>query len=123
VRRITILGAGIPVANAGVFGYLVLFGLAMAALQTDRLGPLLLPLTLLAVSAVGVLFSLYLTSLQLFVIKIPETGAPALCFWCMTSALIQAAIFVALLIDARAWRGASARTRGRALPGPTPRAR
>jgi uncharacterized membrane protein len=79
--------AGVEVSLIGVIGYTLLLGVALAALQpsqTERRGAVAL-FTLLA--AVGVLFTVYLTSLELFVIH-------ALCRWCLGSA----AIIVTLLI-------------------------
>lgn len=50
---------------------------------------------LLALAAAGVLFSAYLTLLEAFIIR-------AWCFWCVTSAVIAAAIFLtAVLADRR----------------------
>jgi uncharacterized membrane protein len=72
---------GVPVSFIGLAGYLVLFALALAALQTW--GPT--HRRLLAVSFVlalgGVGFSAYLTYLELFVIQ-------ALCSWCVASAIL-----------------------------------
>jgi uncharacterized membrane protein len=78
---------GVDVALLGLIGYLGLFGLALAGLQpgmTNRRG---VAVTLLAASAAGVLFAGYLTYLELFVIH-------AICFWCVTSAVIITMICV-----------------------------
>lgn len=93
--------AAIPVAFLGVAGYTLLFILGLISLQTDRLGPLPLFPVFLTLSSFGALFSIYLASLQLFVIKIPGTNDPAICFWCMLSALTQWSIWAALIVD---WR-------------------
>jgi uncharacterized membrane protein len=46
-----------------------------------------------------VLFALYLTALELFVIH-------AICRWCVGSALIIALLFIASMLDLRRFRGA-----------------
>jgi len=72
---------GIPVAFIGLAGYLVLLGLAVAALQTW--GPphrrLLAISFVLALGGLG--FSAYLTYIELFVIE-------AICNWCVASAIL-----------------------------------
>jgi len=60
--------------------------------QVERRRPALL---LAGLAAGGVLFTLYLTSLELFVIH-------AICRWCVGSALIITGVFVAALLDRRA---------------------
>jgi len=77
---------GVPVALFGVVGYAVILGVALVALQPARLsrrGPGLLLATL---ATGGLLFSAWLTYLELFVIH-------AICRWCVVSALIRAAIW------------------------------
>ncbi|HXH62586.1 MAG TPA: vitamin K epoxide reductase family protein, partial [Gemmatimonadales bacterium] len=74
----------------GVIGYAAIFAIAYTGLQSawaGRRGPTLL---LAALAAGGVLFTGYLTYLELFVIH-------AICRWCMGSAAIIAAICVAAL--------------------------
>ncbi len=94
---------GLPVAGYGVAGYLVLLAIALYGLGPDRVarpGPTRL---LALLSGVGVLFSAYLFSLELFVIH-------AICRWCTASAAIIAAICavsgLALLGERRAGAGA-----------------
>jgi uncharacterized membrane protein len=72
---------GVPVAFIGLAGYLLLLGLALAALQTW--GPTHRRLLALGfVFALGGFgFSAYLTYLELYVIQ-------ALCNWCVTSAVL-----------------------------------
>src|SRR5690349_11537376 len=65
---------GVPVAYTGVAGYLVLLVLALWSLSAER--PAGLRALLLGFASAGLLFSLYLSYLQLFVIK-------AICFWCV----------------------------------------
>ena len=82
--------AGVPVAFVGVIGYAAIFAVAYVGLQpawAARRGPTLL---LAALAAGGVLFTGYLTYLELFVIH-------AICRWCVTSAAIIVAICVVAL--------------------------
>ena len=77
---------GIDVALIGVLGYLVLLGLALLALQPRFAGPAW-PARLLAVLAgIALLFTLYLTGLELFVIH-------AICRYCVASAVVIVLIF------------------------------
>ena len=85
---------GVEVSLIGVIGYAVMLVLAFLALQpryTGRSGPVNL-LVLLAGGAL--LFSAYLTGLELFVIH-------AICRWCVTSAVIILAVFGLALYDRR----------------------
>ncbi|MGE5850759.1 MAG: vitamin K epoxide reductase family protein [Candidatus Methylomirabilota bacterium] len=72
---------GVPVAFIGLAGYLVLMGLAMAALMAEGADQRrLLGLGfLLALGGFG--FSVYLTYLELYIIE-------AICMWCVISALL-----------------------------------
>ena len=86
--------AGVEVALIGVLGYAGLLGLSLAALQPGLAGRRW-PATLLAILAgIGVLFTVYLTYLELFVIH-------AICRWCVASGVIILAIFVVALLDLR----------------------
>jgi uncharacterized membrane protein len=85
---------GVEVSLIGVIGYALLLVVALVALQAgveDRRGPMRL-FTLLA--AGGVLFTAYLTFLELFVIH-------AICRWCVGSAVIIVSIFVLALMAQR----------------------
>lgn len=86
-----IMGIPIPTLGAGAYLLLILLGL-LAAREGDRQETYLL--ALFGVALVGLLFSAYLTYLELFVIK-------AICSWCVISAVIQLAVFV---LAALAWR-------------------
>lgn len=79
--------AGIPVAVLGLIFYLAV--LVLWALQRSAAGQWARPaaLALLGLAVFGVLFSVYLTLLELFVIH-------AICMWCLTSALITTLIMV-----------------------------
>jgi uncharacterized membrane protein len=83
--------AGVEVALIGVVGYVGLVLLGLASLQpvlARRRWPANLMVWL---SGLGVLFSLYLTYLELFVIH-------AICRWCVGSAVIITAVFVLSLL-------------------------
>ena len=85
---------GLPVAAWGLGFYIVTFVVAMAATQDrwlDERGPSVL---LVALSGWGVLFSGWLTWLELFVIH-------AICMWCVVSAVIVTLIFIASVLDLR----------------------
>jgi uncharacterized membrane protein len=85
---------GIDVALIGIGGYGVLLGLSLLTLHA---GPARGPAHwLLALSAVGLGFTLYLTYLELFVIH-------AICRWCVTSAFLITAIFGSALLERRAF--------------------
>lgn len=86
--------AGVPVALLGVIGYAAIFGVSVAGLHGDW-GTSRTPTRLIAILAgIGVLFSAYLTYLEAYVIH-------AWCRWCVSSALIVTAIFVAALVGMR----------------------
>ncbi len=78
---------GVPVAFYGVVGYAVLLVVALVGLQPTWLGRRGATLLLAALATGGVLFSAWLTYLELFVIH-------AICRWCVGSALIMTAIWV-----------------------------
>ena len=85
---------GIPVAFYGVVGYAVILAVALVGLQpawVPRRGPILL---IAALATGGVLFSAWLTYLELFVIH-------AICRWCVTSAVIMTAIWLVSFLALR----------------------
>jgi len=95
--------AGFDVALIGVLGYATLLVLTLAALQPP-LARRRWPATLLATLAgIGVLFTLYLTYLELFVIY-------AICRWCVASGVIILSILLVALLDLRRMARAGART-------------
>ncbi len=76
---------GIPVAFYGVAGYLAMLVVSLVGLQpawVSRREPMVL---LAAMSGLGLVFTLYLTYLELFVIH-------AICRWCVASAVVIAVI-------------------------------
>ncbi len=86
--------AGVEVALIGMVGYGALLLVSLASLQ-PALSTRRWPATALAVmSGVGVAFTLYLTYVELFVIR-------AICRWCVGSAAIIVAVLVVALIDLR----------------------
>ncbi len=105
---------GLPVAAWGLGFYIVVFGVALLSLQSRFADSLLVSWLLVALSGWGVLFSAWLTYLELFVIN-------AICMWCVISAIIVTLIFAAALWDLRSLRAelaaASAPTR-EGLPSP-----
>ena len=89
--------AGVPVAVLGLLMYLGL--LALTAGRIARLGGAgvreALPILTFALALGGVVYSGYLTYLELAVIH-------AICVWCVTSAAIVAALLVLTLPDVTA---------------------
>jgi len=83
---------GLEVALYGVVGYLVLLVLSMDTLR--RPAAAISSRLLLILSGAGLAFTIYLTYLELFVIK-------AICRWCVGSAVIITLIFIVALLD---WR-------------------
>ena len=84
--------AGVEVSLIGLIGYAGLLGVSLVALQpawARRRGP---ATVITALAGAGVLFTAYLTFLELFVIH-------AICRWCIGSAVIILAIFVVALMD------------------------
>lgn len=78
---------GVPVALYGVVGYAAILAVALVGLQRawlSRRGP---TLVLAALATIGLLFSAWLTYLELFVIR-------AICRWCVASAVIMTVIWV-----------------------------
>ena len=86
---------GVPVANWGVAYYALVFGLAFAA-TTERWGNSPgLDFSLWALTGWGVLFSAWLTYLELFVIH-------AVCRFCVVSAIAAIALFALTHVERRA---------------------
>jgi uncharacterized membrane protein len=81
---------GIPVAFYGVLGYAAILAVALVGLQPAWLGRRGPSFLLAALATGGVLFSGWLTYLELFVIH-------AICRWCVASAVIITAIWLVSL--------------------------
>lgn len=90
---------GLPVAAWGLGTYAVLFALSLMGVQERYDGSRPISMGLVALSGWSVLFSGWLTYLELFVIH-------AICMWCVISALLMVAIFIASVIDWRQTREA-----------------
>jgi uncharacterized membrane protein len=89
--------AGLPVAAWGLAAYVALFALAMAGTHERYDTSREISWLLVAISGWSVVFSGWLTYLELFVIR-------AICIWCVASALLMVAIFVASVVDLRGGR-------------------
>ena len=74
--------AGVPVALLGLVAYVVMLGLVAWDTEGARLAAATL-------AFVGLLFSLYLLALQLFVID-------AICVWCLANDIVVAPLLAAL---------------------------
>lgn len=85
---------GLPVAFYGVVGYLSIFVVALVALRPAALPERKWNVVLVGLATVGVLFTAYLTYLELFVIH-------AICRWCVGSAVIITAIWIVALVSLR----------------------
>jgi uncharacterized membrane protein len=85
---------GFPVAGWGVAYYVAMLGVALAGLAPALADSRRLSLAMAAATGIGVLFSLWLTYLELFVIH-------AICQWCVVSALLATALFVTWWLDLR----------------------
>ncbi len=92
---------GLPVASYGVGGYLMLFGVSLLGLQPNWLERREPTVALVALAGIGVAFTAYLSYLEAAVIQ-------AWCRWCLVSAGIITAIFVAALAGLREVPGQSA---------------
>lgn len=85
---------GFPVAAWGVFFYLDVFALALVGTLARFENTPLVSWLLVVWSTVGLLFSGWLTYLELAVIE-------AICIWCVISAVLVTAIFLLSLADLR----------------------
>ena len=101
--------AGVPVALLGLGGYVAILALAVAGGRVAWAAP-----GLLFAATVGLLYSGYLTWVELAVLH-------AVCLWCVTSAVLIAAITV--LATAQYLRGAAQPPPRQAGPAPRSAAR
>ena len=100
---------GLPVAFWGVAYYAFVLALSLASLQNRWTNSRALLLTLLVVTGWGVIFSGYLTYLELFVIH-------AICRYCVVSAAIAVVLFGLVLWD---WLAVSSKLKAE-IPSPKP---
>jgi uncharacterized membrane protein len=91
---------GLPVAAWGLFFYLDVFGVALVGTMPRLENEPLISIALAAEAAIGVIFSAWLTYLELAVIH-------AICIWCVTSAVIVLVIFLVSVADLREMRRAA----------------
>jgi uncharacterized membrane protein len=89
---------GLPVAVWGVGAYLAVLALALIGLQPPFAESRAISWLLVGLNAWNVLFSGWLTYLELYVID-------AICMWCVVSAVLMLVIFVLSLLDLRAVYG------------------
>ena len=85
---------GVPVAFYGVVGYVAILVIALVALRPAALPDRRWTLLLVVLSSGGVLFTAYLTYLELFVIH-------AICRWCVGSAIIITVIWIVSVLSLR----------------------
>ncbi|MGE5800818.1 MAG: vitamin K epoxide reductase family protein [Gemmatimonadota bacterium] len=96
---------GVPVAFYGVVGYLAILAAALVALRAAALLEPKWNQLLVGLATVGVLFTAYLTYLELFVIH-------AICRWCVGSAIIMTVIWILALLSLRKESGVRSRELG-----------
>jgi uncharacterized membrane protein len=104
---------GVPVAAWGIVYYVGVLALALAGLGSALADSRRVSQVLAVVTGTGLLFSLWLTYLELFVIN-------AICMWCVISAVLATVLFAISLLDLRevsalhdeALEAAAARLRG-----------
>ena len=85
---------GMPVAAWGAGFYVLLFAVALAGTSERFAEDPRVSLALVALTGWGVLFSAWLTYLELFVIH-------AICMWCVVSAILVTVLFGLSVVD---WR-------------------
>lgn len=90
---------GLPVAVWGVGYYALVFALALASVQDRFADSRGISLALVLLTGWGVVFSAWLTYLELFVIN-------AICQWCVVSAVLAALLFAICWLD---WRDGAPR--------------
>jgi uncharacterized membrane protein len=88
---------GLPVAAWGLLFYLDVFGVALLGTMPRWETEPVISIILVVEAAIGVLFSAWLTYLELAVIH-------AICIWCVTSAVIVLIILVVSVADLRETR-------------------
>ncbi|MCR4405017.1 MAG: vitamin K epoxide reductase family protein [Candidatus Acetothermia bacterium] len=83
---------GVPMSVMGLVGYAFILGAAVAALRLRGRGREWAKAAVYGFALVGLLYSGYLTYLELFMIR-------AICTWCVVSAAIVAAIFALAAVE------------------------
>ncbi len=78
---------GLPVAGWGVAWYVAVFLLAFLSTKPRFVAAMWPPRLLFLLAAGGLVFSAYLTYVELFVLD-------AICWWCVTSAVVTLVIFL-----------------------------
>ena len=79
--------AGVPISLLGLLAFIALFLSTVARGRVPEDLNVHIPLAVFGISLIGVLFSAYLTYLELFVIL-------AVCKWCVGSAVIMTVLFL-----------------------------
>src|SRR5512135_82662 len=74
----------IPVSLLGLIGYVIIFALSWIPTNEDRQWP---AQVIFGVALIGVMFQLYLTYIELFVLY-------AICYWCVASQILILIIFI-----------------------------
>ena len=88
---------GLPVAAWGLFFYIDVFVIALVGTMPRFENQPLISVVLAAEAVIGVLFSAWLTYLELAVIH-------AICIWCVTSAIVVLLILLVSVADLREQR-------------------
>jgi uncharacterized membrane protein len=88
---------GLPVAAWGLLFYIDMFAISLAGTSERLETSTTVSMILVVQSAIGVLFSAWLTYLELAVIH-------AICIWCVTSAVVVTLIFLVSVADLRELR-------------------
>lgn len=99
---------GIPVAVLGIFNYLAIMGLWIIHRTAAGNWRRWTAWALLLMTTFGVLFSIYLTLLELFVID-------AVCMWCLSSAIITTALLLTIVVQFARQPSVDGRRQQRAL--------
>ena len=94
---------GLPVAAWGFLFYVDVFAVALLGTMPRWENEQVISIALVAQAAIGVLFSAWLTYLELAVIH-------AICIWCVASAVIVTVILVVSVADLRETRALTADT-------------
>ena len=85
---------GFPVAVWGVAYYVAVLAVSLIGLRGNLVDDPRVSQLLVLMTGIGVVFSLWLTYLELFVID-------AICMWCVVSAVLATILFVVAVLDLR----------------------